>query len=233
MKPRIGLTAYREPVDHHGSPKPAAYLPTTYLDAVVAAGGVPLILPSEDPALAADAIRGLDAVILTGGHDVDPQRYGETRHPATEETRPERDVWEDAIWAAALAADLPALGICRGIQTLDVHLGGTLIQHLPDVVGDHRYEARGPVYADNDAVLVPGSRLAGFLGDRDRVGVKTAHHQAVGTLAPGLVVEARSADGLVYGVEVAGRRWAFAVQWHPEEAPDEGLFAALVAAASH
>ncbi len=231
MKPRVGLTAYQEPVLHHDHSRPASYLPTSYLDSVVAAGGVPVVLPSLDPADAADALAGLDAVILTGGHDVDPARYGEARHPKTESTRPERDAWEDAVWAAAIAADVPVLGICRGLQVLNVHLGGTLIQHVPELVGHSRYEGVEDAYATNDAILVPGSRLAGILGDREVVPVRTYHHQAVGALAPGLLVEARSADGLVYGVEVEGRRWAFAVQWHPEEAPDEGLFAALVAAA--
>lgn len=233
-RPRIGLTTYLEPVEHHGHPRPAGYLPATYLDSVVAAGGVPVLLPPVDPALAADAIEGLAAVIVTGGHDVDPARYGAERHPATEASRPERDAWEDAIWSAALAADLPVLGICRGLQTLNVHLGGGLIQHLPDVLGHARTSGQGAEYATNDALLVAGSPFAAFFDGRERIPVRTYHHQGVGDaqLAPGLDVVARSEDGLVYAVAVAGRRWAYAVQWHPEEAPDDGLFAALMTAAA-
>lgn len=142
-----------------------------------------------------------------------------------------RDESERALLACALDRDLPVLAICRGLQLLNVHLGGSLLAHLPDLVGHRGHQPAPGEFADVDVVTVPGTRTAAIVGDKDTV--RCSHHQAIDRLAPGLVVAARSvepaeAEGVIEAVELARAHFVVAVQWHPEESGDRRLFDALV-----
>ncbi len=233
-RPIIGITTYRDAIRGAGPVTRGAFIPDAYLDAVTRAGGVAVLLPPQpgDEATASLVLAGVDGVILAGGLDVDPARYGQERHPETDAPRTERDECEDAVLAAALADDVPMLAICRGVQLMNVHLGGTLIQHLPDLLGHDRYSGHGGAFSTNAAHVDPASRGGALLGGRDALDVQTYHHQAIGELAPDLVPFARNDDGIVVGVELPGPTFAVGVQWHPEEASeDDGLVAGLVDAA--
>jgi putative glutamine amidotransferase len=233
-RPVIGLTTYSEVARYGVWQHEAVLLPRAYPDAVLAAGGVPVLLPGGG----AEALRGLDALVLTGGADVDPGRYGQAPHPATEGIRPERDAAEFALLAAALAAGLPVLGICRGLQVLNAALGGTLVQHVPDRTGHHGHRPELGVFGECAVRPAPGSALAGILGPEPLV--HCHHHQALDALGAGLTVTGRAADGTVEAVELAGAAFVLGVQWHPEEDrrvagdadnPGARIFAALTAAA--
>jgi putative glutamine amidotransferase len=212
-----------------------------YLRSVLAAGGVPLILsPLVGPAYAARALDGLDALLLTGGEDIHPAWYGAEPSPRLHPPSRERDLFELALFAAARQRELPILGVCRGIQLVNVALGGSLYQDLPS-------ERPGPVAHDPGTAresrahavrLREGSRAAAALGACE-LAVNSFHHQAVERLGGGLVASGWSEDGLIEAVESPENApWLLAVQWHPEEmhadraAPDRGLFRALVEAAS-
>lgn len=212
-------------------------LNSAYVRSVLSAGGVPVMLsPIMGPSYAARALDGVDGLVLTGGEDMDPAWYEAVPHPKTYPPSRERDLFELALFAAARQRDLPILGICRGIQVINVALGGTLWQDLPS-------ERPGPVDHSPEAArtdrthlvrLEPGSLAARALGGTE-YRVNSFHHQAVRDLAPKLVATGWSEDGLIEAAEAApGEPWMLAVQWHPEEmhaelrAPDRGLFRALV-----
>jgi gamma-glutamyl-gamma-aminobutyrate hydrolase PuuD len=179
---------------------------------------------------AAGAVARLDALLLSGGGDVAPDRYGATPHPRTGRPDPQRDAAELAALDAALAAGLPVLGVCRGAQLLNVAGGGTLHQHLPDVVGHDGHNPTPGAFTDVDVRLDPAGRVGAAIGPRLRV--RCHHHQAVDRLAPGLVATGWAADGTVEAVEDATRPFVVGVQWHPEEdLADLRLVAALVTAA--
>ncbi|MEW9547641.1 gamma-glutamyl-gamma-aminobutyrate hydrolase family protein [Nonomuraea sp. NPDC050783] len=227
-RPLIGVTCYVEPATFTvWRDVRVALLPYMYVEQVVRAGGQPVVLPpAGDPA---EALRGLDGLVLAGGGDIDPARYGAEPHERTGYVRGFRDEAEFALLARALEAGLPYLGVCRGLQVLNVALGGSLHQHLPDVVG-HSGHAPGPgVFGHLPVTPVPGSRLAKAVG-ADPLAVPHYHHQAVDRLAPGLTVAASAGDGTVEAVELDAAPFAMAVQWHPEAAEDCALFEALVAA---
>lgn len=230
--PVIGLTTYLEQAQTGVWDVPASFLPKVYFEAVNRAGGIAVLLPPQpvSEGIAARVLKGLDGLIIAGGKDVDPARYGQSAHPATDEPRRDRDAWEDALLTAAIDRGMPFLGICRGAQVLNVALGGTLHQHLPEVVGSDRYNKGGGVFATNP-VAVEGGTLATLLDER--LEVKSYHHQAIDRLADGLVVTARSDDGVIQAVELPDVPFGVAVQWHPEEdaAEDARLFAGLVDAA--
>ena len=233
-RPVIGVTTYLERAQTGVWDVPAAFLPKVYFDAVTRAGGIVVLLPPQpaDRTIAERVLDGLDGLILTGGKDVDPARYGQEPHPATDSPRTDRDEWEDQLLRVALERELPFFGICRGLQLLNVVLGGTLHQHLPDVVGDTRYNAGGGVFTENEVRLEPATRLASILAGHETLTVLSYHHQAIDRLADGLVVSARADDGIVQAVELSSPQFAVAVQWHPEEsAEDRRLFDALVDAA--
>ncbi len=228
-RPRIGITTYLETAAHGVWQHEAAVLPRTYVDVVVRVGGSPLLLPPVDP-VDPDVVGALDGLVLSGGGDVVPARYGAAPHPRTGRTSAVRDAAEETLLRAALARDVPVLGVCRGMQVLNVVLGGTLVQHLPEVVG-HDGHRPGPATFGRTRVRLDADSLVGrLLGDD--VEVDCSHHQAVDVLSPELVAVGRADDGTVEAVELRGPRFAVGVQWHPEvDGDDCRLFQALVAAA--
>ncbi|MBC7442258.1 MAG: gamma-glutamyl-gamma-aminobutyrate hydrolase family protein [Ramlibacter sp.] len=234
-RPVIGLTTYLEQSQTGVWDVPAAFLPQVYFDSVIRAGGIVVLLPPQpvSPAIAGRVLDTLDGLIITGGKDVDPARYGQASHAATDEPRPDRDDWEHELLLGAIDRELPFLGICRGAQMLNVALGGTLHQHLPDVVGHGDYQAGGGVFNAVDVVVEPLSRLHGLLDARtEPLAVPVYHHQSIDRVGEGLVVTARTLEGVVQAVELAGVPFGVAVQWHPEQDADIRLFAGLVDAAA-
>jgi putative glutamine amidotransferase len=213
----------------------ASYLPHIYFDGVTRAGGIAVLLPPQpvDDEIAARVLDGLDGLVITGGKDIDPARYGQAPHLETDEPRRDRDAWEFALLAGALRRGLPVLGICRGAQVLNVALGGTLHQHLPDVVGHNRHQPGNAVFSTSSVRTAPGTRLAAVLGESSDA--QCYHHQAIAELGDGLVACARDDDGVIEAIELPGDHFVLAVQWHPEERLDDlRLFAAVVeAAAAH
>ena len=210
----------------------AFLLSRAYVDAIQAAGGLAYMIPpdaatEDDPDAALDV---LDALVLAGGADVDPASYAAEPHRCTTGTRPERDAAELPLARRAVERDLPLLGICRGMQLMNVALGGSLIQHLPDDVGhgDHRRHVGSFDDADHDVRLARGSLAARACGELTHA-TKSHHHQGVDRLGEGLVASGWSVlDDLVEAIEIPAARWALGVQWHPEVDPASGVVAALV-----
>ena len=231
-RPLIGLTTYRQQARSGVWDAEASFLHGVYLDGVTLAGGIAVLLPPQpvDPGIAARVLDGVDALVVTGGADIAPGRYRQAPHPATGPPAEARDAWEFALLAEALRRRMPVLGICRGAQALNVALGGTLHQHLPDLLG-HTNHQRGPaVFASSTVRVADGSRLAGLLGAAAEA--RCHHHQAIDRLGDGLVVSATGGDGVIEAVELPGEHFVLAVQWHPEQSlADLRLFAALVDAA--
>jgi putative glutamine amidotransferase len=228
--PRIAITTYREPARWGEWAEPADLLPAIYAGALQDAGGVVILLPPGPPEHAAPALDGVHALVIAGGPDVDPDRYGAERHPRTGGARAERDEWELALVRAALDRDLPLLGICRGMQVLNTALGGTLVQHLPDVVGSDVHAPLVGAHGRHAVRLEAGSRLAAICGERCEIA--THHHQAVDVLGAGLVARGWADDGTIEAVEAEDRTWTVGVQWHPEAYDGHALFSALAAAAA-
>ena len=231
---RIGLTAWKRPVRTMvGDPEQLFTLAEAYVDEVRRAGGLPLILPPGPLAAAGATVRGLDGLVLTGGGDFCPSSYGEADHGRSSDMDPEQDAWDLALARAARRLRVPFFGICRGMQALNVALGGTLEQ---DIAGRGDHPPISPIAIEAAAFrhlvrIEPRSRLGRVLGLTERR-VNSIHHQAVGRLGEGLVPVAHAPDGTVEGVEYRARSereaWsAFAVQWHPERmepGPDQLLF---------
>ena len=237
MRPAIGITtATVDDPPVHGFARYAAS--HGYVHCVAAAGGLPVPLPYNDPALAEEYIARLDGLVLTGGLDVDPFFYGEEPKPEVGKVDPARDRFELALIQGAHAAGLPIFAICKGVQMLNVAFGGSLVQDVytsvPDVL---RHEQRNLRWDSHyhPVNVVHGSRLAEIVG-AGRVRVNSDHHQAVDRVAEGLVVTARADDDVVEGLEDPSPPWCLGVQWHPERMPDDPLtqrlFAALLEAAS-
>ena len=240
MKPVIGITP-SPTVDELGHGTFERYaMSRPYVDAVLAAGGVPVVLPPQEEN-AETLVKMLDGLLLSGGGDVEPARYGEeTVHPTTYGVHPLRDRFEEALLKEALERDLPVLCICRGIQLLNVALGGTLVQDVSDQVAgavEHRQQEAGLKTDDigHEVTVVPGSILADVFGS-ERIGVNSYHHQVIRDVAPDLEVAATGPDGVIEGVALRDKPFVVGVQWHPElmfERHEEQLrpFAALVEAA--
>ncbi|MEV0582335.1 gamma-glutamyl-gamma-aminobutyrate hydrolase family protein [Nonomuraea sp. NPDC050310] len=225
-RPIIGITCYVEPARFTVWDMPAALLPAMYVDQVVRAGGQPVLIPpAGDPSVLASR---LDGLILAGGGDIDPGRYGEAAHERVGYVREFRDRAEFGLLDAWLGRGLPYLGVCRGLQVLNVTLGGSLHQHLPDVVGHEGHSPAPATFGHLPVKVEPDTRLAAILPGEPTV--PHYHHQAIDRLAPGLTVSARAEDGTVEAVELGSHPFALAVQWHPEAAEDCLLFEALVAA---
>lgn len=232
MRPVIGVSTYREQAGWGVWGTQADLLPAAYARAIATAGGVPVLLPpDEDPDAAASVVTRLDALVIAGGADIDPLRYGQAPGRHTGRARTDRDGWESALLDAADARpELPVLGICRGMQVMAVRAGGRLEQHLPDVVHHEGHSPGGDVYGTVTVDAVPGSRVAELIGGQRQVACH--HHQAV-VEHPGYSPAAYAADGTLEAMERADRhRFWVAVQWHPEVRPDQGLFAGLVDAAA-
>lgn len=233
-RPVLGLTTYLQQAQSGIWDVRASFLPAIYLEGVTRAGGIATLLPPQpvDADIAARVLDGLDGLVITGGRDVDPAAYGQAPHPTTDQPATDRDAWEFALLAGALHRGMPVLGICRGAQVLNVALGGTLHQHLPDVLGHTRHQAGNAVFSTSGVRTVPGTRLAGLIGESSDA--QCYHHQAIAELGRGLVVCAVTADdGAIEAVELPGADFVLAVQWHPEERLDDlRLFAAVVAAAA-
>jgi len=182
------------------------------------------MLPPDAPDHAAAAVARLDGLVVAGGPDVEPVHYGAERDPRTGPPARERDAWELALIDAALAAGVPLLGVCRGMQLLNVALGGTLTQHI-----DGHAEVVG-VFGDHPVKPVPGTLYAGVVPEESAV--PTYHHQAVDRLGSGLVASAHAADGTVEAIELPSAAWVLGVQWHPEMGEDVRVMEALVRAAT-
>lgn len=228
--PLIGLSTYREQAAWGVWTQRADVLQAEYADAVVAAGGAPVLLPPSSSAteLAESVVRRLDGLVLTGGADLDPARYDEIPGPRTTTWREDRDAWEVAVLAAADAIGLPVLGVCRGMQLMAVAAGGTLEQHTPDVVGNEAHSPGGDRFGDIAVTTAGGSRVQAAEGAH--LAVRCHHHQSVRT-HPGYTATAWAEDGVLEAIEADGERFSVAVQWHPEMGRDQLLFNALVAAA--
>jgi len=228
--PLIGLTVYREEAAWGVWQQRADLLPAQYAEAVTSVGGVPVLLPpTVTPGAAEAAVSRLDGLVISGGADVDPGRYGAEPHPRTAGWRPDRDAWETALLDAAAAVDLPVLGVCRGMQVMAVHAGGSLDQHTPDLVGHDEHSPGGDVFGEVRVTTEAGTRVASLVGDS--LSVNCHHHQSVAS-HPGFEASAHAADGTLEAMETPGDRFCVAVQWHPETAADVGLLAGLVRAAS-
>ena len=227
MRPLIGISAYVEQARWGSWETRVTLLPHRYVEAIHAAGGRALVVPPFTEGVV-DVVAALDGLVLSGGVDVDPALYGAERDPHTEEPRPDRDAGELALLQAAFDADLPVLGVCRGMEVMCVSAGGSLIQHLPDTIGSERHRAGSGIYAEHEVETVPGSRLAEILGPAATV--SSYHHQGVSDQGT-LTVSACAEDGTIEGVERPESRFGVGVLWHPEVTDDLRLFAALVAAA--
>jgi putative glutamine amidotransferase len=230
--PVIGISAYHE-LAHWGRwDAEAVVLPWRYPDRVAQAGGIPVLLPPV--AGITEALGRLDGLILSGGGDFDPAGYGAQRHPETTSVWPDRDAAEVALLSAAIDRGLPVLGICRGMQVINVTRGGSLHQHVPDLVGHHEHAPVPGAYGAHPVRVADGSGLAAILGRTQVDKVPTHHHQALDRLGDGLTATAWSDDGIVEAVELdaPGCPFAVGVQWHPEAGDDLSLFRALIAAAA-
>jgi putative glutamine amidotransferase len=225
--PVIGITTYLTPARWGAWELEAALVPADYVRGVVRAGGSPLLVPPGASPEATLAV--VDALVFSGGSDLDPELYGAEAHAETAGVIRERDDFELTLMQAALERDLPMLAICRGSQMLNVALGGDIEQHVPDRVGSNLHKEVNGVFAEHDVEVVPGTRLGSLLGDRHDV--KSHHHQGFGEVGDGLVVAARAPDGTVEALESPTRRFALGVLWHPEAGDDLALFEALVAEA--
>jgi len=223
-RPVVGITTYVTDAKWGYWNLESALIPFDYVRPVEQAGGRAMLVPPS-PDGVEETLDVLDGIIFTGGSDVDPELYGEAAHPETSGIVRVRDDAELALLRAALDRDMPVLGICRGIQVLNVGLGGDLDQHLEG----HRHDPPGQ-FVQHDVAIEPDTRLGEILGDQTRV--MSHHHQGLKTLAPGLVETARAEDGLVEAVEAPDRRFAVGVLWHPEAGQDARLFETLVAEAA-
>jgi putative glutamine amidotransferase len=214
----------------------AVLLSRSYVEAVQHAGALALMLPPDELLLQdpGEVLDLLDGLVLAGGADIDPASYGEETHPETVDTVPERDRFEIALVRAAVERDLPVLGICRGMQLINVAYGGTLLQHLPERFGHHEHLRVPGTFdgADHDVDLVEGS-LAARAADETHHATKSHHHQGVDRLGEGLQISGRSSmDALPEAIEMPGRRFVLGVQWHPEADETSLVVGSLVAEAS-
>ncbi len=235
VRPAIGICAAQLDASWGVWSQPAALLAFSYITAIQRAGGLALMIP-PDPELIDDPdemLSRIDGLILAGGHDVDPGLYGADPHPATNGTFRQRDEFEIALVRRAVELDMPVLGICRGMQVLNVAFGGTLLQHIPETLGheEHRRTPGSFVGSDHAVALRSGSRAALAAGE-DEHNTKSHHHQAVDTVPGCFSVTGQSTlDDLPEAIEAPDRRFVLGVQWHPEADEHSRVIAALVAEA--
>lgn len=240
-RPLIGLTAYVQQVKYGNNDLMAGMLPMTYVKAVHATGGRAVLITPDDPDT--DVLESLDGIVFCGGGDIDPAYWGAERHPETN-IDPARDECELMLMRAALEMDLPVLGVCRGLQVMAVVAGGTLHQHLPDVIGHDRHRAApgavasatdplaadASAYGSHDVVVRPGSRAHDLLGAQ--LTVNSFHHQAIDDPGSFTAVGWCPDDRVIEIIEDPARAFALGVQWHPERTADLRVFAALAEAAA-
>jgi putative glutamine amidotransferase len=232
-QPVIGLTSYLEPAKWGAWDQPAALIPWNYVNKLQAAGASVVILPPD--ANNHEAISRLDGLVMAGGADIEPARYGAAHQEGTDKPRIERDASELGLYRAAREANLPVFGICRGLQIMAVAHGGSLHQHLPDVVGNTLHRDAPGTFNNHGATFTPGSLIAGLVGATE-VTVKSSHHQAVNS--PGdLTVTGYAEDGTIEVCEDPSAEFVLCVQWHPEFSNDEqvseNLFRAFVKACAN
>lgn len=201
--------------------KSASLLPVDYVDKIHDAGGVPLLIPPL-PRGADKVIAGVDALVLSSGEDIDPAHYGQRPHPLTRPGLAIRDTWELALAAAAVRADIPVLGICRGLQVLNVAFGGTLIQHLPDVIGHELHLPDRGGFGSHRVTLAPDSSIVSVFGHG--MELATHHHQAVRTCGRGFRAIGWADDGTIEAIEMPGKKFVVGLQGHPEIGQDTRLF---------
>jgi putative glutamine amidotransferase len=221
-RPLIGITLDSEPAGGY-SKFPWYAVRENYCNAVAAAGGLPLPLPHE-PELAEEYLARIDGLVITGGaFDVDPALFGDSSRHETVVTKDRRTSFEFAVTQGAITRDIPLLGICGGQQLLNVVLGGTLIQHIPDAIpGALAHEQPNPRdEAGHDVTVTPGTLLAAITG-AVTMSVNSAHHQAVRDVGDGVIIDAVAPDGVIEGIELPGKRFCLGVQWHPEFSIDPG-----------
>ncbi len=234
----IGISCYVEPASFGAwRAVPAALVPLAYVAHVQAAGGTAVLVPPLGQGLSGQGVSGddvrdllgrLDGLVLAGGSDVEPARYGAQPHPSVQAARPDRDSSELALVAAATELALPVLGICRGMQVMAVAAGGALEQHLPERLGNDTHAPAPGTYGVQQVRSAPGSRIRRIVGEQ--APVRCSHHQGVLT-HPGYVASAWAQDGTIEAFEAPDAPFRLAVQWHPEQGRDGRLFQALVAAA--
>ncbi|HTZ85161.1 MAG TPA: gamma-glutamyl-gamma-aminobutyrate hydrolase family protein [Solirubrobacteraceae bacterium] len=235
-RPVIGLCTALERAQWSVWDQEAVLLPRNYVDEVARAGGLPVLLPPDPQSVEEpeETIALLDGLLLAGGADIDPASYGQEPHAETQDSVPERDVFEIALTRAAIERDLPVLGICRGMQLINVALGGTLNQHLPEHLAheEHRRVIGTFDGSDHDVEVLDGTLAAGVIGAGPHA-TKSHHHQGVERLGEGLRVSARSAlgDDLIEAVELPRRSFVLGVQWHPEADMSSPVIGGLVQAA--
>jgi putative glutamine amidotransferase len=233
-RPVIGICAAVERVSWGAWREvPSSIMPLSYSRAVQAAGAVALLLPPDDEAAQQpdELLDLVDGLMLAGGCDVDPASYGARPHAETSGTWPERDRFELALTHRAIERELPVLGICRGMQLLNVATGGTLLQHVPEQVGHEDHRHTPGQFSDHEVRLEEGSLAARAVG-ADTTAVKSHHHQGVDQLGEGLVATGwSSTDGIVEAIEMEGRPYALGVLWHPEQDERSRVVGSLVEAA--
>jgi putative glutamine amidotransferase len=244
VPPLIGVSMYRQLTSWWAWERDAALVPGLYLDVVEAAGGQPLLVPPPQASVDGTDDEGsrkertarferlvsvLDGLVLIGGGDIGASRYGQDPDPRNGGMSNQRDDLELGILEEAMRCDLPVLAVCRGLQVLNVSLGGDLVQQLPDLLGSNRHQPRPGAFGPVTVHTEEGSVVHRVLGEHAEV--LCSHHQAISRLGRGLVVTAMSDDGVIEAVESPRHRFVVGVQWHPEESGDTRLFEALVGAA--
>jgi putative glutamine amidotransferase len=235
-RPAIGISIPFTDASYGVWNQRSAVLPAGYVDALRRAGGLALMVAPEPELVSEpdDLLHRIDGLIVSGGVDLDPASYGAEPHPETRGSTPDRDEFEIALIRRAVEIDMPVLGICRGMQVLNVAFGGTLLQHLPETFGheDHRRVPGNFDEADHDVRLAPDSLAALAAGDLLHT-TKSHHHQGVDVIGDGLVVTGSSTlDDLPEALELPDQRFVLGVQWHPEADQDSQVIGALVQAAA-
>jgi putative glutamine amidotransferase len=233
MAPTIGITTYHTNADWRGWSEEGALLPWTYVTAIRNSGGRPVLLPPGGDATEADeTVAVLDGVVIAGGGDINPAIYGAAKHPKTNANAPDRDTWEISIADAAIRLGVPLLGICRGMQVLNVACGGTLHQHVPDLVGHEAHSGIAHGFTMHKVRVTSGTTVQSILPGGGYFNVPTHHHQALDQVGDGLMAVAWADDGIIEAVEATSPgEFHVGVQWHPEQGDDARLFSALVNAA--
>jgi gamma-glutamyl-gamma-aminobutyrate hydrolase PuuD len=228
-RPIIGITGELEAARWGNWIREAVVSPVSYTRAVERAGGTPVILPPVPASSVSALIAGLNGLLLTGGRDVDPSLYGEAPDEQTDLPDHRRDRFELILTRAAIDADLPFLGVCRGMHILNVARGGTLIQHLPDRLGNESHRPDPVKMTSHNVQVSAASKLGRLVGESALV--PAAHHQAIDRLGTGLNPVAWTPDQVVEAIELPGHRFGLGVQWNPEDSDDPRLFEALVTVA--